>query len=411
MNLYAATDTRLGRSLASTVGLIAMIMLAGCTEKLAIPGDCPALCPGGQTVVVDTVLDAIVDGDSTFTGYGLLTDGVTIQLANGGAIGEIVGVTRFVPGADSVFVADTVYPVIRDSVRLHFTLVERDAAATGLVIDFYRLPSDTDSLTSQDDLIKAMTPDRLLRAVSVPDDTRIAALEVLFEEADLDRLPFTPADEGRLVIGIRLRANQQGVGAYIGGASGGAAAPIWHTYGHIDIADTSLVTQTVTRVTQWQRSVYSDGVTGHDPDLLTVGGPSASRSFVRFALPQALRDSATIIRATLELVPAFPTVGITGDSVRVDVFGLLADFGSKSSVLPSPFGATWVAAGSDTVRVDIAPVVSLWQGEFALPAAVRVQIMQEYSSIMSPRFHSTRSTAGGPRLRVTYRRPFPFGGY
>jgi hypothetical protein len=411
MNLYAAIETRLGRLPALVGSLMAVVLVVGCTEKLAIPGDCPTLCPGGQAVVVDTVLEAIVGGDSSFTGYGLLNDGVTIQLANGGDMGEVVGLVRFVPGSDSVMVADTFYTVTRDSVRVQFYLFKRDPAASGVAIDFYRLSPRTDSLVSQEEVLAAMTPDRLLRSVPVPDDTENGVVELLFETADLGLLPFVPSDSGRLVIGARLRANQPGVGAYLGGASSGSGAPIWHTYGHIDIADTSLVSQSVTRAVQWQRSVYSAAAEAHNPDILRIGGPSASRAIIRFALPPVLKDSATILRATLEMVPAFASTGITGDSVSIGAMGLLADFGAKSPVINSPMGSAFARTGTDTVRVDIAAVVALWQGDQGVPSAVRVQALQEYSSLVSPRFQSSRLAGGGPRLRITYRRQFPFGGY
>ncbi|HEU5304258.1 MAG TPA: hypothetical protein VFU40_06390, partial [Gemmatimonadales bacterium] len=47
----------------------AVVVLAGCQEKLTAPADCPALCPGGQPVVYDEVFTPIPGADSSFRGY------------------------------------------------------------------------------------------------------------------------------------------------------------------------------------------------------------------------------------------------------------------------------------------------------------------------------------------------------
>lgn len=406
-------ESRGGKAAPGRLGPLAVLaslaLAAGCTERLTVPGDCPEFCPGGQVIVSDTVLEAITGSDSSFFGYGLLNDGLTIQVANGGDIGEVIGVARFIRGTDSVFLGDTAHVIERDSIMIQFSLVERDRIATGMAFDFYRLPATTDSLISHAEVAALLTPDRLLRTVQAPATTEATAIQMMFQGSDLDRLDFTPADSGRLVIAVRMRADQPGVGAYLGGASGGSSAPIWYTYGRIDSEDTTLVNQTISRVLQWQLSVYERGDDPIDPDLLVVGGPHAARALIRFSLPPAIKDSATILRATLELVPDGPVHGITDDSLAISVLGLLSDFGAKSSVVSSNVGVGWLRLGTDTMRVDIAPIVALWQRDTGLPSAIRVQVGQEYSSLMSPQFRSTRSGTGAPRLRITYRRPFPFG--
>ena len=50
-------------------GLLAVVTLAACQEKLTAPADCPALCPGGQPQVFDEVFTAISGADSSFVGY------------------------------------------------------------------------------------------------------------------------------------------------------------------------------------------------------------------------------------------------------------------------------------------------------------------------------------------------------
>jgi hypothetical protein len=43
--------------------------LAGCTEDLTTPGSCPQTCPGGIAQLLDTVIYAVPNGDSSFVGY------------------------------------------------------------------------------------------------------------------------------------------------------------------------------------------------------------------------------------------------------------------------------------------------------------------------------------------------------
>ena len=147
------------------------------------------------------------------------------------------------------------------------------------------------------------------------------------------------------------------------------------------------------------------------PDLLTVGGTEGARALIRFPFPAYLRDSATIIRATLELVPENEVYGIAGDSTRIQVRSVVADFGAKSVPVLSITPAGWVQPDDDVVFIDVVSLVELWQGSDPLPSVLRLNLGQEYASFLAPRFRSTASATGQPRLRITYRHRFPFGGF
>jgi hypothetical protein len=56
------------RRLALLTFAAALGMLAACTERLTTPADCPDQCPGNSLIVRDTVIEAIFDLDSTYTG-------------------------------------------------------------------------------------------------------------------------------------------------------------------------------------------------------------------------------------------------------------------------------------------------------------------------------------------------------
>jgi hypothetical protein len=231
----------------------------------------------------------------------------------------------------------------------------------------------------------------------------------VFKGDELDKLSFTPDDSTRLVIGLRLRSATP-AGAYFGAARAGDATPLYITYTQVDVADTALQHSPLQRAVEQNLNLFA-GAAPPDPDLLRVGGAPAARSLIRFAIPDYLRDSVTIVRATLELVPNGPITGIPGDSARIDVHGLLSDFGAKSPINNARSASIWIHPTSDTVRIDMADLVELWQGATPLPSAVRLELGQEWGSFLAPVFRSTRSAAGRPRLRISYRLPYALEGF
>lgn len=384
--------------------LLGVVVLTSCTERLTTPGGCPSLCPGGLPEFRDTVLTAIVDGDSSFTGYSSPTDAASLLVANGGALGESRALIRFIPRGDSVLAGDSLKPFTIDSVVLSVFLQARDTTVNDLKLDVYRVPATFDTLTTFAELDAAMVPVALLKTIDVANAARSGRLEMLFTGAELAKLTYAPADSTRLVIGVRLRAPST-AGAYLGGAAAGDATPLYRTFVVADIADTLLRKQVLQRGVAENLTVRS-APTSEDPTLFRVGGFPAARALIRFNVPRYLRDSATIIRATLEMVPEGPLAGIARDSARIDVRAVLADFGAKSVVNPNQVASKWFQADVDTVRIDMANVVALWQGGSTFPTVVRVQLGQEFSSFLAPSFRSTRTATGGPRLRITYRPPY-----
>jgi hypothetical protein len=150
-----------------------------------------------------------------------------------------------------------------------------------------------------------------------------------------------------------------------------------------------------------------------DPNLLAVGGSPSARALLRFDLPPRIRDSATVIRASLELTPVNPIGGLPTDPVRLHARGVLADLGAKSP-LDSRFVADTV--GAETVGVISIEIVRLmqrlWLDNSSTPTALVVSLAPELeaASFSHPIFHSTRAAdpALQPRLRISYVRSFPF---
>jgi hypothetical protein len=350
------------------------------------------------------VLTALAGGDSAFSGYASPTDGASLLLANGGALGDSRALIRFIRRGDSVFAGDSLRPFTIDSVVLSVFLQARDTTVTGMAVDVYRLPESFDSLTSFAELDAAMAPAALIHTINVADAARSGRLEMRFAGADLAKLAYAPADSTRLVLGLRLRSPSPG-GMYIGASAAGDATPLYRTFTDVEIADTALQKPVLQRGVD-QNITVREAPSPDDPALLRIGGFPAARGLIRFEVPSYLRDSVTIIRATLELVPDVAVVGIAGDSARIDVRSLLADFGAKSVVNPTRVASEWIRPGSDTVRIEMANLVALWQGNSTGPTAVRLQLGQEFASFLEPAFRSSRTANGGARLRITYRPPY-----
>ena len=396
-------SSRLGWALA------AGLLVAACQERLTAPGECPATCPGGTPVVRDTVLDA--EFDTTYVGY--LIPGATGAgfLVSNGMIGGVTdyGVVRFLPRADSILAADTFRTYTIDSVALEFTLLARDTLASGLRLEFHRLPAATDSGVAYGDVVTPVNDNAtLVDSATVPDSARRGYVVrfVFSDSAALARVALAPGDSGVLALGVALVGGPAS-GVRINGTSGGAN-PKFITYVTADVADTTAQAQVITRGPAFSPYVSSSPAIP-DQAVLTVGGGAVARAFIRFPWPAYLRDTALLARATLELTPADTIRGLPGDSAFVTVRGIQADFGPKSPA-SSIGGTKYLAIGSlDTLRIDVIAEVQAWQrNTLPDPPVLLASLTPEGASFTVPTFLSTRSGAGRPRLHVTYQIPFDF---
>ena len=394
-----------------------LLGVAACQEKLAAPGDCPGICPGDRSVVFDTVITPVAGQDSTYGpgnvgGYVSAGEGSSLQVANGLDGVETRAVVRYVTRPDSLVLNGTSYAYRIDSVVLGATLLARDPAVTGLSLEVYRLtsPGSVDSTRTFSQVESDLVPANLLAAIPIPDTLRSGPLRAVFAGADLDNIAIPAADAGVLALGFRVVA-PSATGIRLGGSASGSAGPAFLTYLQPITTDTSLLHQPpLPRIVAYNGFVAS--VTpAPDPAPVTVGGVPSSRALIRFDVPARIRDSSTIIRATLELTPLTPITGLPGDSVAVDVRAVLADLGAKSPRLSNPttriLTALLTAGSSDTVRVDVTSLVGLWQLPTRLPPSLFLALQPEGSSFSRAVFGSTRL---GPaaRLRLTYVLPFPF---
>ena len=395
----------MSRRIALAIGLL--LAGAACQERLTQPGECPALCPGGVPEVLQEVLEAAPGLDSSFTGYAERGAGAVL-LVSGGVptpVDTNVSVVVFTPRPATTTLRDTTWEYTIDSISLGVGMVARDTAMRNVRFQLYRLPAALDTTALDYAGVRALlTPSALVATIPVADTaTRGAQTIVLRDAATLAPLALGSEDGGRLRLGINMVADGP-TGARIG-ARTSVLPSSFRTFIRPNAPNT--VNQVLDAPVEFDTYVSSvNPVPG--PDLLSVGGTPASRSLIRFTLPARLRDSASIIRATLELSPFEPVRGLPNDPGNLEVRVLTADLGAKSPTNPNVLSAKPLTGGtSGTVEVEIGSLVRLWQGAFGLPSALMLQVSPEAATFSEATFGSTRSGTVA-RIRLEYLRAFPF---
>ncbi len=390
--------------------LLAAVVLSGCQEKLTAPADCPALCPGGQPQVYDEVFTAVAGADSSFIGYVQAHQAGGLLVSNGLQGSEERALVRFLARADSVSLRDTLRGYTIDSVAFTLTVAARDTGLDGVDLLLYRVPTTFDSTTSFADLDLAFVPGNLIDTVHVPDTLNTGVVRTVFQGADLSRVQIAPSDSGKMAIGVQI-ASATPTGVRLG-ALGGGNGPLFTTYVTLDVPDTGTARLRTLGLSPAFNTYVSKVPQVADSLLLAVGGAPSARSLLRFSLPPRIRDSATIVRATLELTPTVPITGLPTDTVRLIARAVLADVGAKSplSSVAGRVPEDTLEIGTNTVSLEAVRLVELWLGATSRPSALVLSLTPEAASFSRPVFHSTRAVdpAVRPRLRLSYLISFPF---
>jgi hypothetical protein len=298
-------------------------------------------------------------------------------------------------------------------VLVTLTLLARDTLVDGLKIYLYRLPSAVDSTVTFTDVESQFVDSNFVDSIAVPDTLNSGALQTTLRGADVDRLKLRAGGDSVLAFGLRMTAvTPTGIRV---GALGSSTAASYTSYVTVDVPDTGSVrNQSMTRTTDFNTFVTQNPVVPDDT-LLTVGGEPSSRALVRFGLTDAFLDSTTIVRATLELTPARPIIGLPNDPSAIQTLAVIGDLGAKS---PLTADANFIrqdtlpTVQSDTVKIEMTRIVQLWQSSRLRPQSIFLRMIPEGASFARAVFFSTRSPSAGvlvaPRLRITFQRAFPF---
>jgi hypothetical protein len=397
--------------------LLAALACLGCQEKLTAPADCPALCPGGSSEVFDEVINPITGADSSFSGYVQPYSAATLLVSNGLDGFETRGLMRFSRRPDTVTVRDTARTYTIDSVAFGFNLIARDTTLPNLRVLLYRVSPSIDTTTTYAAVDPAFVPGNLIRTIIVPDSQKRGAIRTLFTGADLNSVLIPAADSGVLALGVRIDSPDT-TGIRLG-ASGSGTGGVFVTYATLDVPDTGTAKLRTFTLTATFNSYVTPPLPVPDTALLVVGGEPSSRTLLRFELPSHIRDSANIVRATLELTPVIPISGLRTDPARLQAKAVLADLGAKSPVsagvgrsglFPPPVDT--IEAGASTVNLEAVRLVETWLTPTTRPSALMLSFAPdlEAASFSRPVFYSTRAAdeAVRPRLRISYLRRFRF---
>ncbi len=359
--------------------------------------------------MLDTTLLAQPALDSSFTGYVGRGGGKALLVSNGLPASEDRAVYVFASRSDSVSVRDTVRAYAIDSVQLSFSLVARDTLVTGLKVFVFRLPPTVDSTTTFTDVTAQMVPATLIDSILVPDSVHTGVIRTLLSGPALDRVAIPLGTGGVLAVGLAIAANSP-TGIRVGSTAGSNGAT-FVTFATVDIPDTTstIKHQSLSRSTSLNTFVTQTPLVP-DPNLLTVGGEPSSRALIRFDLPPVLKDSATLVRGTLELTPVTPILGLPNDPAAIVARAVLADLGAKSPVSGDSIPNTLAVPQVDTVRIEVTRLIQAWQDTNPRPPAIFLSLQPEAASFSRAVFYSTRTADSTvhPRLRVTYVRAFPF---
>jgi hypothetical protein len=393
----------------SLVRVAAVLLLAGCQEKLAAPAECPDLCPGGYDIHEDTLF-ALPGGDSAHVGYVTAGQGSSLRVSWQFPVSEDRAVFKFARRTDSLTVNGVLKPYTLDSLALEISLGYRDTLVKGLKVFLYRLPVTVDSTTTFAEIDGAFTASTIVDSFMVDDSVVSRRLRVVYTGDDTTKLSIPPGDSAVLALGVQIRADQ-GTGVRIGGAAAGSGAPSFINYVKLASSDTTTIDRVITPSIQFNTFV-SQAPPTVDPDLLTLGGVPSARALVRFPWPVRLRDSATLVRATLQLIPSAPIDGLGDDTAFVVAQPIIADFGGKSPAVTDVTFTTSVPVlpgTSDTVSLEVRRQLTSWQGATPVPPALSLRLSPEVSSFSRVRFGSSRTPGLVPRIIVTYALKFPFG--
>ena len=386
--------------------LVLGALLAGCEQELTVPGHCPEFCPSGQPKVFEVVVPATASSDSSFFGYVGHSAAPALLVSDGLPAGEARSWYRFFSIPDSILVLDTLRPYTVDSIAVILTLIARDSTKKGLVFDLYRIPVTTDTTTSFEALDGELTPASWIDSMPVPDSVQRGSVRRVFTGESLDRFVIPPSDSGKHAIGIRVRGPGP-TGARISSLASSTGTASLVSYARVAVADTTLQKHTLSQTPETAGFVRTwNGEL--DPDLLYIGDLPAARTILRFELPAAVRDSGTLLRATLEFQPARSLAGLPNDAASLEVRGVGKDLGAKSTPLFVRVGLADLPEGtSATVSVDVIGIVDLWTQPQPPASMLYVALRPEGGSFHRPVFHSTRSGGGAPQLRITYQVPAP----
>jgi len=389
------------------------LLVVGCVEDIAAPGACPDYCPNTRIVVVDTVITASIDRDSSFAGYFPTYEAGSIQLTTGGVV-ESYGVVRFRTFAEEVCfdtAASDLRPILAvDSFKVHINFEARSPGTGDFELVLFRLPASVDTTTTYADLQSFFNDSTELAAVAVTSGMSEDSVTVTLAP---DVFPTLEEDSSVAAVGISMRSVEP---AFVNLQSRNRSFEYQRItrFVQVDSADGQPAARVDTTYSAFDSFVFSD-LPPLGPNALPVGGTPSTRTFLHATLPSRIVDSSSVIRATLLLVPAEPVVGAPGDTIRILAEGLAADIGPKSPIIQIPadsidfFSGLAHVGSTDTLRIDVTHIIAPWKDNPSASRSFMLRAYLEGGTIGEFRFNSSASVVGAPALQISFIPPSLIG--
>lgn len=410
------------------------LLVGACTESLTTADACPALCPGQQLNILDTILDPAIVLDTTLQTFPLLGFENSLLVASRGDTLDTRAIIRFDTLPRSFAPpGDTARPVSYvDSATLSIRLAKTSIKVPRtFYIDAFDVGDTTlvDSLPST--LLPFFTAGRLLGSLRVDSVSFIdsSTVKIVLDSARMRQIVATPG--AVLRIGLQLRSTE--TGAFLITSSDDASnGPLLRYRVSADTLVAAVTARPTSLFPRVPLSVNGDLfdylLIADAPDIrragrFSVGGLPGRRTYLRFNLPRWLTDSTAILRAQLEFVQD-PVRGLDNrDSLTIRAQVVLAGSATtdlnRAARLLAPAGffvgdlVRVAPADSGIVRLEINSLVRLWRsnsGVQNIPSALILRTEAEGSSALGANFFGLSAAAGlRPRLRVSYVPNIRFG--
>lgn len=403
-------------------------ILGACSEDLETGGACPALCPGQQLDIRDTVLYPAIVLDTTLGNYPFIGFESALLLAARGDSLDVRGVVRF----DTLIRGFRPTPTdsVRDVVHVDSATLNIRIARTAVPLPptFFIDAYDVSDLTAPDieptTLLPLFAPERLLGSLKIDSagfsDT--TQLRIPIDSAMLRAIIGDPARVMR--IGLQVRSTQS-IELRVYPSEDAARAPRlrYRVSPDTAVAAANLAPSSSTPVTpEFTNTDYNDYViVANAPDItargtFAVGGMPGLRTYLRFDLPRWLTDSSAVMRARLELVQ--DPVRLLDDTTKVTIFPYMVLAGEavtdlrRAALLLAPQGvfvndSIRVAASDSGSRfLEINGLIGQWRtvnGVRTVPSALVLRSTLEGASGFGARFFGLGAPADvQPRLHISY---------
>ncbi|HEU4747455.1 MAG TPA: hypothetical protein VFS56_03070 [Gemmatimonadaceae bacterium] len=411
------------RSLRILTVVSAVLVLGSCTEKLDSSGVCAVLCPPLGGAVQNVTLDAIAF-DTTVAALSGPGAEPGLVLASRGDTLDARVILRYDSLPAIYHVGTDSFPItLIDSATLRFRLDTLRIKGTGpLTIEAYDVDTDAND-TSTTAVLALFTPDRFVGSQMYTRADLKDTLDYVLPGAHI----LAKAQSGeRLRLGLRV-VSASSTQLLLSSEEGGAAPRLRFRVS----ADTSVAPFTlfpfsqtpaddpVARSNLGDYTVFARRPPEGGPTELDVGGIPVRRTYFRFDIPPGIRDSSTIIRATLLLnqVPN-PLLDPT------DTLFVLPQLVLAGAAVTDPAKAAQIttALGIDTLKVrpgdtgpilvELGPAFQVWRAvkPAETPHAIVLRSSSEGTSPLQVRFSSLEAApALRPRLRISFTEEVPLG--